>query len=115
MTNRLNNCSRNCRRGGLTLIEVVIGLLLLSTLLSSLLLSHQRHARQLQLAQRTLAAIDSADRLLADWFAERRRSTNRGQRRRAGKCCPVVGDFCFRHAAFGNFGCADGAGSDSGR
>jgi prepilin-type N-terminal cleavage/methylation domain-containing protein len=69
MTRNWNKYWSNSPRDGLTLIEVVVGLLLLSTLLAGLLLSHGRHARQVQLAQRKLAAIESADQLLADWFA----------------------------------------------
>jgi type II secretory pathway pseudopilin PulG len=69
MTRNWNNYWSRCPQDGLTLIEVVVGLLLLSTLLASLLLSHGRHVRQVQLAQRKLVAIEAADRLLADWFA----------------------------------------------
>ncbi len=54
-------------RQGFTLIEVVTGLALMGTLLVAILLAHGRHGRQIRSAQHRLAAIDAADRMLADW------------------------------------------------
>ena len=53
---------------GLTLIEVVTSILLLSTLLVVLLTAHAKHLRQIETAHRTNIAVESTDRLLADWF-----------------------------------------------
>jgi type II secretory pathway pseudopilin PulG len=56
-------------RSGLTLIEVVAGIALLSTLLVSTMLAYGLHVRQARAAQRRLEAIAAADRLLAGWGA----------------------------------------------
>ena len=54
---------------GLTLIEVVASVALLSTLLVGLLSSHAKHLRQINTAHRTNQAIELTDQLLARWFA----------------------------------------------
>lgn len=57
------------RHSGLTLIEVVVGLALLSTLLVSLLMAQRRHWRQIQAARQKLAACKAADELLTGWYS----------------------------------------------
>jgi prepilin-type N-terminal cleavage/methylation domain-containing protein len=56
------------QRRGLTLIEVVASLLLLSSLLAGILVAYGRHARQVRRAQQRIQAVASADHMLADWF-----------------------------------------------
>jgi type II secretory pathway pseudopilin PulG len=56
-----------CNRKGLTLIEVIAGLLLMSTLLVGILTAGSRHMRQLRLAKQRLAAAAMADQLLTAW------------------------------------------------
>lgn len=66
---------------GLTLVEVVAGLALLSTLLVAVLTTKARVTRQWSGAHRRLEAVAAADRLLADWWQDRlmlpRRSAGR--------------------------------------
>jgi type II secretory pathway pseudopilin PulG len=57
-----------CNRNGLTLVEVVAGLLLLSTLLVGILKAYGNHVRQIKRAQQKLEAIALADRMLGEWF-----------------------------------------------
>jgi prepilin-type N-terminal cleavage/methylation domain-containing protein len=59
------------RRRGLTLVEVVAGLALLSTLLVAVLTTKARVTRQWSHAQRKLQAVAAADRLLAEWWPRR--------------------------------------------
>ena len=56
-------------RKGVTLVEVVASLLLLSTLLVVVLAAFSDHVRQIRRAHRRLAAVAAADRLLVDWFS----------------------------------------------
>jgi prepilin-type N-terminal cleavage/methylation domain-containing protein len=58
-------------RRGLTLVEVVAGLALLSTLLVAVLTTKARVTRQGAHAQRRLEAVAAADRLLAEWWPRR--------------------------------------------
>jgi type II secretory pathway pseudopilin PulG len=58
------------RRTGLTLVEVVAGLALLSTLLVAVLTTKARVTRQSAHAQRRLEAVAAADRLLAGWWRD---------------------------------------------
>lgn len=53
-------------RSGLTLIEVIAGLAILSTLLVSVLIAISRHERQIKRAERVLDAANVADRVLAE-------------------------------------------------
>ncbi|MEM8670554.1 MAG: prepilin-type N-terminal cleavage/methylation domain-containing protein [Planctomycetota bacterium] len=55
------------RTRGLTLIEVLASLVLLSTLLVAILQSHDRLARQTKTARERIDAIDAADELLQEW------------------------------------------------
>jgi prepilin-type N-terminal cleavage/methylation domain-containing protein len=55
-------------RGGFTLIELVVGLVLLATLLVSILLASARYEKSRRLAQNRSKAVQLADSLLADWF-----------------------------------------------
>ena len=63
--------SRKCFNGsaatGLTLIEVLAALALLSTLLVGVLVAFDRHAEQIQRARRTLDVIERVDALLYEW------------------------------------------------
>ena len=63
---RLNPASS---RDGMTLIEVVGGLFILSTLLVAILLSFGRHERQQQRALQLSAAVRAADQLLTKWHS----------------------------------------------
>lgn len=60
------NC---CCRPGLTLVETTLGLGLLASLLSAMLIAHGKCLRQAKAAERKLQAIAAADELLADWMA----------------------------------------------
>ena len=59
------------RTRGLTLVEVVAGLALLSTLLVAVLTTKARVTRQWSHAQRKLEAVAAADRLIAQWWPRR--------------------------------------------
>ena len=54
----------------MTLVEVVVGLMLLATLLVAILAAFGRHVRQVRHGQIRLEAARAADALLAEWFAE---------------------------------------------
>lgn len=56
-------------RRGLTLVEVVIALTLLSTLIVAILATYGGHQRQLRRAAELIEAAEVADRLLAGWYA----------------------------------------------
>ena len=56
------------KRGAFTLLEVVVGLVLLATVLVASLLALGRHQRQVRMSADRYAAISIADRLLASWF-----------------------------------------------
>lgn len=62
-------CLRSCERSGLTLVEVIASVALMTTLLVGLLTAHSRHIKQIKLADEKQIAIDLADGLVADWFA----------------------------------------------
>jgi hypothetical protein len=53
----------------MTLIEVVAGLALMATLLVALLQAKVGHARQANIADRKMAAVGAADRLLTYWWS----------------------------------------------
>lgn len=63
------SCWRRCGTRGLTIVEVIAGLALLSTLLVSILVTYRAHAAQVRGAQDRLAAIEAADDLLTEWSA----------------------------------------------
>ena len=69
---RLSNKKRLCfhckGRRGLSLIEVVVSVALLSTLLVSLLSIRSRHVRQIRLASQKVLAAKLLDRQMAKWF-----------------------------------------------
>jgi prepilin-type N-terminal cleavage/methylation domain-containing protein len=69
MKNRRRH-SQLSKRRGLTLIEVVASITLLSTLLAAMLVAFERHSRQIRRAQRTLAATAAADQWLAVWLQD---------------------------------------------
>jgi prepilin-type N-terminal cleavage/methylation domain-containing protein len=74
MNDRCRTSSRLIQRKrprGLTLVEVVAGLALLSTLLVAVLTTKARVTRQWSHAQRKLQAVAAADRLLAEWWPRR--------------------------------------------
>ena len=64
-------CWTSSRRRGLTLVEVVAGLALLSALLVTVLTAKSRATRQLASANRRLEAVAAADRLLVGWWQDR--------------------------------------------
>jgi prepilin-type N-terminal cleavage/methylation domain-containing protein len=66
------SCSRsrlNSVRRGVTLIEVLAGLVLLGTVLSSSLIARGRFLRQAADAERQLTAARAADSLMAYWMS----------------------------------------------
>jgi prepilin-type N-terminal cleavage/methylation domain-containing protein len=73
MNGKCRTSSRRRRqyRRGLTLVEVIAGLALLSTLLVAVLTVTARTTRQSANATRRLQAIAGADRLLAGWWQDR--------------------------------------------
>src|SRR5437667_12469498 len=56
------------RRAGVTLVEVLAGLLLLGTVLASALIARGRFLRQWAAADQRLAAAHAADAMLATWL-----------------------------------------------
>jgi prepilin-type N-terminal cleavage/methylation domain-containing protein len=68
MNDRCRTCSHRRTPRGLTLVEVVAGLALLSTLLVAVLTTKARVARQWSHAQRKLQAVAAADELLTRWW-----------------------------------------------
>jgi type II secretory pathway pseudopilin PulG len=67
MSNAFSNSSA---RRGLTLVEVVAGLLLLATLLTAVLTAFRTHATQIRRARERLQANDMANELLRGWQAQ---------------------------------------------
>lgn len=65
-----NSCQRwpRCRNDGVTLIEMVASLTLMSMLLVGMLLSMSTHRNQLEAADITLAAHEAVESLMADWL-----------------------------------------------
>jgi len=61
-------CSNNSVKTGLTLIEVVASVALLSTLLVGTLLAYGRHAHQIRRSRLRLQALRAADAMLTDWM-----------------------------------------------
>ncbi|MFK7738312.1 MAG: prepilin-type N-terminal cleavage/methylation domain-containing protein [Pirellulaceae bacterium] len=62
------NRSRSASKRGLTLIELVVGLVLLATVLVSILLASARYEKSSRLAKNRRQAVQLADNLLASWF-----------------------------------------------
>jgi type II secretory pathway pseudopilin PulG len=65
-----NAFSISSARRGLTLVEVVAGLLLLATLLTAVLTAFRTHAAQIRHARERLQANDMANELLRGWLAQ---------------------------------------------
>jgi len=61
-------CCNHSKRRGLTLIEVVVGIALLSTLLVAILVSYRAHAGQIRSAKLRLRAIAYADEQMSLWM-----------------------------------------------
>ncbi|MFN3193455.1 MAG: prepilin-type N-terminal cleavage/methylation domain-containing protein [Aureliella sp.] len=55
-------------RSGFTMVELVVGLVLLATLLVSMLMVISRQRRASRMASAKQEAVQAADLLLADWF-----------------------------------------------
>ncbi len=66
MSGNSSDCST---KAGLTLVEVLAALALLSTLLVGTLMAHSRHAEQIRRSRRTLDALRRVDELLYRWMA----------------------------------------------
>ena len=64
------SCAIRSGRRGLTLIEVMSGVALLSTLLVGVLLAFGRLAKQMSGANRVIQAVAVADNLLASWHED---------------------------------------------
>jgi len=64
MSKKSCNCSHP---RGITLVEVLGALALLSVLLVGVLAAHHRHARQIARARKTLAAAEQVDAMLYEW------------------------------------------------
>ncbi len=62
-------CLKRRAHRGTTLIEVVLGLVILSTLLASVVVARGRFVRQWSEADQTLRLVQDADRLIARWLA----------------------------------------------
>lgn len=60
--------SISSNRPGLTLVEVITSVVLLSTLLVGMLTAYSRHVRQIQRASELDTACRLADELLGSWF-----------------------------------------------
>jgi prepilin-type N-terminal cleavage/methylation domain-containing protein len=65
-----NKLATSHARRGLTLVEVVTSIAILSTMLVMLLVGYARHMRQIQQASRLQRAVELSDHLLADWFRD---------------------------------------------
>lgn len=65
------NSQLHSHRSGLSLIEVVAGIALLSTLLVSSMLAWTTHRAQIRRAQLQIEAVQLADLQLSLWYAER--------------------------------------------
>ena len=62
--------TRKCQtRAGLTLIEVVVGLVMLSTVLITLLMSFRQHHDRTNHAIQRMEAAEAADELLSMWVS----------------------------------------------
>ena len=59
------------RRDGLTLLEVIVGLVLMGSILVASLLGFSKHRRQLQLAEKRIQATFVADGLVQELSAQR--------------------------------------------
>jgi type II secretory pathway pseudopilin PulG len=71
-------CSHNFdearnRRSGLSLLEVIAGIALLSTLLVSCMLAWSLHRRQIRVAELQIEAAELADQQLTLWYADKGR------------------------------------------
>jgi prepilin-type N-terminal cleavage/methylation domain-containing protein len=55
---------------GMTLIEVLAGLVVLGTVLASVAVARSRYMHQAALADQRAAAVTAADRLLNDWWRQ---------------------------------------------
>jgi prepilin-type N-terminal cleavage/methylation domain-containing protein len=65
-----NAYSKFSDRRGLTLVEVIAGLVLLATLLTSVLVAFKTHAAQIRGARDRLKASETADELVGSWLAQ---------------------------------------------
>jgi hypothetical protein len=65
-----NTFSKPSDRRALTLVEVIAGLVLLATLLTSVLAAFKTHARQIRAARDRLKANAAAEELLSGWLAQ---------------------------------------------
>jgi type II secretory pathway pseudopilin PulG len=63
-------CCRRSAVRGLTLVEVIAGLVLLATLLAAILIAFGSQAAQMRKSRDRLKAVVLADRLLADWSSQ---------------------------------------------
>lgn len=70
MKKRSTQCSKRYGSSGLTLIEVVVSMALLSTLLVVMLKAHSSHVRQINLSDKKQSACQSLDLLIADYFEQ---------------------------------------------
>lgn len=65
-----NRCLHCWGRRGLTLLEVVVALALVSTLLVGLLVAARRHAGQIERSRRTLDVVARVDALVYRWLGK---------------------------------------------
>jgi type II secretory pathway pseudopilin PulG len=63
-------CCRRSAGRGLTLVEVIAGLVLLATLLASILVAFGSQAAQIRAARDRITAVELADRLLSEWSSQ---------------------------------------------
>jgi prepilin-type N-terminal cleavage/methylation domain-containing protein len=62
-------CLPISRRGGLTLIEVIIAIAILGMILVGIVLAKSRHMRQFGVAKRKQAAVRATDELITRWWS----------------------------------------------
>lgn len=68
MTSRCRKFLKNCR--GLTLVEVVVGVVILGTLLVGITVASSRMMLKTHLTSLRIEAYDTADKMLAIWWSE---------------------------------------------
>jgi len=67
------------RRRGMTLVEAAVGMAIMATLLTAVVMSVSKLSRQSQAAQERLAACEVADSLLETWWATPEGVPDQGQ------------------------------------
>ena len=82
------------KRRGMTLIEVVVGLVILGTLVASVAIARGRALRQYARADLQLRAARVADQMLSHWHEGARRPSRCAAAGRFPNCPAVPGEPC---------------------